>query len=334
MVSFAIHLFIDAWPAGWMKTIMDCLRQPKPAYFAYRDALTPLMANIRADRTACFAGEPMQFELWVCNDTHEVPKHAQLRYQFEVDGKVVFAQQTRAQVKPCRSEFQGLLKLRAPDVASRTTATLRLALARRNGAVIHDTAIEVELFPTPEKASALDAVVIGDAAIANKLGVRPVKSADLYLVTDARRYAARRRAIESAVEQGATVVFLELPVGEHQIGGTTVKVEECGMNPRHFVSRATGHPLVADYRPQDFRFWYDPAQRRPSPLLHTLFTAPGWTPILSTGNGGWGGGWTPALAAAELLRGAGKYRICQVKLTDRVKTSPVARRFATALLAG
>ena len=39
MQSFAIHLFIDAWPAGWMKAIMDRERQPKPAYFAVRDVL-------------------------------------------------------------------------------------------------------------------------------------------------------------------------------------------------------------------------------------------------------------------------------------------------------
>ncbi|MCK5380866.1 MAG: glycoside hydrolase family 2, partial [Candidatus Latescibacteria bacterium] len=32
MNTFAIHLFIDAFPSGWMKTIMDVQRQPKPAY--------------------------------------------------------------------------------------------------------------------------------------------------------------------------------------------------------------------------------------------------------------------------------------------------------------
>ena len=31
MNTFAIHLFIDAFPAGWMKTIMDVERHPKPA---------------------------------------------------------------------------------------------------------------------------------------------------------------------------------------------------------------------------------------------------------------------------------------------------------------
>ena len=52
MNSFAIHLFIDAFPAGWMKAIMDCERRPKPAYFAYRDASTPLAVDLRGDRTA------------------------------------------------------------------------------------------------------------------------------------------------------------------------------------------------------------------------------------------------------------------------------------------
>ena len=188
------------------------------------------------------------------------------------------------------------------------------------------------LFPAPETTAPLEAVVIGDAAIARQLGVRAVKSANLYVVTDARRYAARRRAIEAAVERGATVVFLELPEGEHQIGGTPIKVERCGMESRHFVSRATGHPLVADFQPDDFRFWFDPAKDRPAPLLERLFIAPGWAPVLSTGNGGWGVAWQPALAAAELKRGAGCYRICQVRLADLQKTNPVAKLFASRLL--
>lgn len=332
MVSFAIHLFIDAWPAGWMKTIMDCLRQPKSAFFAYREALTPLMANIRSDRHTYFAGELMKFEFWICNDTHDQPKNARLRYQLEVDGEVVFAQQTRALVKPCQSQFQGILKLRAPEIGTRSTATLRLALVRRDGAVIHDTALPVELFPAPESQPILDAVVMGDSAIAKKLGARPVKSAGLYLITDAGIYAKCRREVDAAVKIGAKVLFLELPAGEHFIGDRNVKIEPCGMSPRHFVSRATGHPLVENFRMEDFRFWHDPALGRPSPLLHTLFTTTDWTPILTTGNGGWGGEWSPALASAELRHGAGCYRICQVQLAGRVRTNPVARLFARDLL--
>ena len=68
MTSFAIHLFIDAFPSGWMKAIMDVDRGPKPAYFAYRDALTPLMANLRSDRHAFFSGEEVRLEDWGYND--------------------------------------------------------------------------------------------------------------------------------------------------------------------------------------------------------------------------------------------------------------------------
>lgn len=332
MVSFALHLFIDAWPAGWMKTIMDCLRQPKPAYFAYREALTPLMANLRADRFAFFAGEGMPFELWVCNDTSEAPKDLQLRYQLELGGRVAFAQRTPARIKPCQNVFQGLLKLRAPQVENRATATLRLALATKTGTVLHNTALEVELFPAPAAGAPREAVILGDSKIARSLGLRAVRSSGLYVITDPRRYAARRAEIDGAVEQGATAVFLELPTGEHGIGGTTLRVEECGMNPRHFVSRATGHPLVSGFQPPDFRFWHDPALGHPSPLLHTLFMADGWTPILTTGTGGWGGQWKPALAAAELQKGRGRYRVCQVRLAGRTSSNPVARLFASRLL--
>ena len=60
MVSNAIHLFIDAWPSGWMKSIMDCKRIPKQAYFAYRDALAPLLVSLRTDRFA-YTAERQRF---------------------------------------------------------------------------------------------------------------------------------------------------------------------------------------------------------------------------------------------------------------------------------
>ena len=65
MVSNAIHLFIDAWPSGWMKTIMDCRRNPKPAYFAYRNALEPVMLSLRTDRFTYYAGEKISIETYI-----------------------------------------------------------------------------------------------------------------------------------------------------------------------------------------------------------------------------------------------------------------------------
>jgi hypothetical protein len=348
MNSIAIHLFIDAWPSGWMKAIMDVDRQPKPAYFAYREALTPLMANIRTDRTAFTVGEEMRVEFWVCNDTHEVPAAAQLRYQLELDGKVVFAQQAKACVEACTSTFQGFLRLPAPVVKSRTAAVLRLALALPGGKIIHDTAVTVEVFPgLADVPGGRPVTVIGDrngqaARLAKELGMRPVFSRTLnpeprtlILVDDLARFNAQRAEVEAAVRAGATALFVELPAGEYELTGERIKIEACGMGARHFVSRDTGHPLVAGLGPEDFWMWYDPATDRISPLLETCFRAEGWTPILTTGSGGGTlpspTAWSPALAAAEKRDGEGVWRLCQVALAGRTATNPVAALFACRL---
>lgn len=332
MVSFAIHLFIDAWPAGWMKAIMDCLRQPKLAYFAYRDALAPLLPNIRTDRFAFFSGEEMRFELWVCNDTLERPAGAELRYQFEVNDRVIFAQRAPATVSPLRAEFQGFVKMSAPTVRERATGRLRLALVDAKGRGMNDTAVEVQLFPVPAPLKRSAAVVLGAERIARELGVQPARSADLLLIGDYAGYARQRKRIDAQVAAGATAVFLELPPGEYVIGGAPVKIERCGMNGRHFASRATGHPLVSGFAPRDFWFWHDPQTDCPSPLLDTVFEAAGWTPILTSGNGDWGVKWKPALAAAELRQGRGAFRVSQVKLAGRMNTNPVALLYARRLL--
>ncbi len=347
MVSFAIHLFIDAFPDSWMKVIMDVDRRPKPACFAYREALTPLMVNLRIDQTATFAGGEMLFECWVCNDTHEVPAGATLRYQLEMDGRVLFAQRAKARVQPCTSIFQGFLKLRAPALGDRprAKATLRLALAQRDGKLLQDTAVEIDVFNPALAEGAGQAIkptrVLGArggkaAQLAGELGMPvtftgAIKPGALILVDDMERYANRAVEVAEAVRSGATVIFLEIPPGTYHIAGHPVKVDPCGMGGVHFASRDTGHPLVEGFEPYDFKFWYDPSVDRPSPLLENVLEAPGWVPILMSGNGGWQIDWHATPAAAELRDGAGVYRICQVKLAGRL-VNPVARIFAQRLV--
>ena len=341
MASIAIHLFIDAFPSGWMKAIMDVERQPKPAYFAYREALTPLMVNLRADRHQFWSGEEMAFEAWACNDLDTAPEQATLHYQLEMEGKAIAAQRAEADVPTCSSAFQGFLRFQAPEVEARSRLTVRLALVSAQGDVLHDTAIAVEVFPPLGRVSASVHVVGGSggvgARLVRELGLEPVFSGDpgacdVILIDDAHLFAEQEAGVLSAVKGGATAVFLNLASGEYEIAGDAVEIVPCGMNPRHFCSRATGHPLVAGFTPADFRFWYDDAVGYVTPLLATTLTAPGWTPILSSGNGDWSSGWGPALAAAEKAHGQGLLRICQVELAGRTKGNPVAGILSRRLL--
>jgi hypothetical protein len=134
------------------------------------------------------------------------------------------------------------------------------------------------------------------------------------------------------VNDGARAVFLELPVGEYEIGGSIVKVVDCVMRPREFVSRATGHALVAGFEAEDFKCWYDPKAGHFRPLLATMVEVDGWNPILTSGNGVWGGkAWKPTLAAAEKPVGKGSYVVCQIELRGRTKHNPPAAIFARRL---
>jgi hypothetical protein len=342
MSSFALHLFIDAFPAGWMKTIMDVDRQPKPAYFAYRDALEPLSANLHSARRAFFSGETVRVAAWLCNDTAAPLTGAKLRYQIEVGNRVVQCGVGPAAVPACDSAFQGWLEFPAPPVSQRTSMTVRLAAFSSDGRRWHDTALALDLFGPPPPPVAQRVRVIGSrsgkaAKLAAELNLEAGFDGDVppegvILIDDPKAFAAAGTDVAAAVRAGARAVFLELPAGNHQIAGDSITVERCGMNPRHFVSRATGHPLVDGFAPDDFKFWYDAAAGGVRPLLSTVFKAAGWKPVLLSGQGDWAGNWGPALAVAEKPDGRGSWFLCQLQIPGRTTGNPVALLFARRLL--
>ena len=103
------------------------------------------------------------------------------------------------------------------------------------------------------------------------------------------------------------------------------------LGPRHFVSCDSGHPMVEGFEREDFKFWFDETTGHATPLLTTVLEADGWTPILLSGDGGWGRSWGPVPVAAERADGKGCWRICQVELLNRLKTNPAAALFAARL---
>jgi hypothetical protein len=173
MNTFAIHLFIDAWPNGWLKTIMDVQRQPKRAWFAYRDALAPIAVQVRTpwdsnapklsiancetwsyQQNTFTAGVPANVELWVCNDTAQTPE-CELRYQLEVAGQVVRTGHLDAQLPTVTdgSRFQGFLPVEAPEVAAPTSFRLRVSLiSKQNGNIIDQYVFDGWMLPKSKPA--------------------------------------------------------------------------------------------------------------------------------------------------------------------------------------
>jgi hypothetical protein len=340
MNSCAIHLFIDAFPSGWMKTIMDVERQPKPSYFAYREALTPLMVNLRTDRFAFFGGEKMQFEAWICNDTPGVVPGARLAYRMEQDGAILACGATTAAVPQSASVCQGRMVFTAPKIAQRCTLTIRLALLDNAGKVLHDTSVDVDIFAQEPKPRGKRAWIVGPvsgkaATLARGLGMAAVfsgeiRAGDVILVDDLSAFRKVEKKISQAVKAGNLAVILELPEGDHDIAETRIKASTCEMAPYHFVSRDTGHEMVRDFKPLDFKFWCDDVTGYPSPLIDRTLEAPGWVPILKSGNGR-NNVWGPTSAVAEKICGKGAWRVCQVLLGNHLQ-NPAAAIFARRLL--
>lgn len=348
MNTFAIHLFIDAWPAGWMKTIMDVDRIPKKSWFSYRDALTPLAVFLRSDRTAGFAGETLPVEVWVANDVDAARDDLSLHYEITCGSKRLAIGLSEAIVDACKPTSQGRLELTLPQVAERSTIELAVSLVDAEGCAVHEAKLEIETFPPVDALTASPVrlfVLSGEdtkeaANIADFLAsfegqfvrVNALSDAETILIIDPAAMEDRRSQVEAAVRAGATALVLSLPPGEYTFGDKPVLVRKAGMGPRHFVSCRTGHPFVAAFAKNDFKFWFDEKKGHVSPILETTLQADDWDTVLASGDGGWERPWGLVPVVIDRVDGEGRWCVCQVDLIGRVRTNPVAKYFAQNLL--
>lgn len=282
MVSQAIHLFIDAWPSGWMKTIMDCKRNPKPAYFAYRNALEPLHISLRCDKYTYLEGEQITVEAYICNDT-DYQGDCTVNYElYDQNGLLIRSAQTKAIAEYCGVSRADDAIFTINKVNDREKFTLKAILSDESGKVVDYNKISLEIFEDVE-----------------------------------------------VIPNDDVILIEKLQPGQYEIAGEQVTVKQCSMLPLHFVSRKTGHSYVRSFEQEDFKNWYDEQEDRITPLLESTFTAPGFTPILTSGNIDDNGNWNPALAAAEKEYQGKRYVICQVDLRQE---NPIAKRFLRELM--
>lgn len=145
LASIAIHLFIDAWPSGWMKTIMDCRRNPKPAYFAYMHALEPVMVSLRTDRFSCYADEEVKVEAHLCNDTNACEEYEILFELTDEAGRLLRSATIRATAQPMQSIYVGSPSGMVSDVEDRTKVTLS-AFLKKDGTIITRNSVDIDVF--------------------------------------------------------------------------------------------------------------------------------------------------------------------------------------------
>jgi len=350
IVSSAVHLLVDAWPDCWQKALVDVDRRPKPAYFEFRDALTPLMVDLRTDRFHYFAGEKLAIEFWVCNDAALGDfSGGDLVWEVLQAGNRIFAQTTPALVPSFGATFQGHFHYRLPNVAHRERLAVRLGLKDSSGRLLHDSKLEVEVFPAFDKAknSGLQVAIVGPPSgrawkLTTALGLQPhsfsptQERAPLTFVDDVDAFEAVNGAVGSYVRDGGTAVLLEQPgKAVWHLGQSVVAVKE--MTGREFVSRKTGHPLVAAFEPFDFSYWYDAGKDYIEYVAAAYLDGHGLVPILQNADRVEGGSdfypkRTVRPVSAELRAGGGSFIISQLKAAERVSYEPVAAAYFQSII--
>jgi hypothetical protein len=232
------------------------------------------------------------------------------------------------------SQFQGFIKFKTPNVAGRTVFILRIALVDEKDQGIYQNEFEFEVFPGTAVNKVKVFVMGKDGGKAEQLAqqaeysiVRTAENADVILVDDFTKYQASEKQINELVKRGKKVLFLELTAQKYPIANTTVNIEKTGMSDFYFVSPATGHPLVKNFKPFDFRLWYNGKEGLIAPLLANTIVSGDWTPVLLSTASNWSEDNGAAMAAAELKYGKGVFRICEVKLVDRIQYNPTAMLF-------
>ncbi len=302
MVTFAIHLFIDAWPSGWMKAIVDCRRIPKPAFFAYRDCLSPIKADLRCDRFAAFGGETLQVESRICNDGDSL-EGAEVYYMAQMDGKTIASKRQPAVIGCCCTEYQGMVQLQLPTVMQRCHIMLFMGIVH-NGKVLHWTSEQFTVFPK-KKFCIPKTITYAD-------------------------YDTHRAEYQERLNASETIIFEPLEPGVYSVAGQTIRVRACGMSPVYFVSATNGHPLTQGFEKGDFSYWYDSEVKRLVPIAKaTLDTGYGDT-VLSSGNLDNHNEWRKADVCTVLSAGKGKVVFCQINL-QYANSNPACAEFADRL---
>jgi len=219
---------------------------------------------------------------------------------------------------------------------------VRLGLLAPDGHLAHDTEAIVEVFPAPTGITR-KVVIAGREGgrawkLAESLGARPElfrAGARVVLVDSFDAFETARSGILEAARAGATVLLLEQgQAGEWNLGGRVVKVNR--MRGKEFVSRKTGHPLVAGFEPFDFSYWYDPEKDYIEYVAEGYLEGEGLAPVLITGETARPGDPYPIhrtrSVVAEMRMGRGRLIFSQLKTTGRMQAEPIARMFLERIL--
>jgi hypothetical protein len=229
IISTAVHLLIDAWPSGWMKTLVDHRRVPKPSYFELMRSYAPRRVNLRTDRLRVYQGESISIEAWILNDLPADIEGAEITVTFHTpDTTAHGSYRCPARAAGAGAVCGGILNFTVPAVKGSLYADAQLCLPDEG--VINSERLELQVYPRRSDCS-------GKALV--------IENPEQYREDTAQRVNAGETAI---------IMLDGFDEGAYRFGDIEINVEP--LSGVYFAARSRTDPLTADFGPQDFSYPY------------------------------------------------------------------------------
>lgn len=339
-VSAAVHLFIDAWPAGWMKAIMDVDRQPKKAFFTYRNALAPLLPSIRSDRNSFASGDTAKLEAWISNDQNTLPSNYSIKYEVMINGKAIVRQTEMADILSNGAQFQGFIRFVVPEVMNRTIAQIKLGVFNEYGICIEHNTMELQIFPSTKKFNKKIYVLGSESSKSKQIAVdlngvmvATINKAEILIVDGPVEYEKNKNEINTFIRNGGKAILNEWPNGDYNIEGNNFNIQSTIMGNYYFVNLSNEVLASSTLKPKDFFMWYDKSKDYIQPILYSVIKAPKFKPLATTGLCNFAGE-DPAgyLATGAFNYGKGQFIVNTIQLSGRIKENPAGIEFLKTIL--
>ncbi|MBP1962873.1 glycosyl hydrolase 2 galactose-binding domain-containing protein [Paenibacillus aceris] len=341
VVSTAIHLLIDAWPAGWMKALVGVDRIPKPAYFTYKECLEPVRVNLRCDRWKAYESETLEVEAWLLNDTAKEYGLCRIVATLRDDAKEYGHYEISSQLPVASSLYAGSIRFSVPVVQDRKKLYVDASLIDENGNTLNVERFELEAFARsshqkPQKIRFLDSASELQCSLLNVAGERYVDEAQAdstLVVSSPAAFERHRSSVLANVRNGATAVCLL----KHSDNGVwdldDTQIQTVKLREVYTLSMQVGDLNMQGIQPDDFAYLYNLTTDRIDGLTNCHLQGEGIEPIVfayHAQNETNGKRKLPVVGMKRLGKGQ-MFFVC-MPLAGRVGFNPTLDRFLTALL--
>ncbi len=252
LVSTAVHLLIDAWPAGWMKTLVDHRRKPKPAYFACKRSLEPLRIHLRSDRFMVHYGQSFNVECFSLNDRDEKFEACTISVSLRLGEELVDSYTLSSSVTPSTSQYQGTVFCKVPTGGKERDLFHIDVTLTQEGLLLDTERLSIPVLPW-------------SGTQYNLKDLERYDGSGPFFILDKERFSIQYQHILQKVEEGATAVISLLDIGSCTIGTREFSLERLGKMSADgqmgkgicFIARNSEHPYMKQYEPKDFFCPYD-----------------------------------------------------------------------------